>query len=315
MTNQLDDALPPFDCTVPVNGYRWWYVDGLSDCGSYGIVIIAFVGSVFSPYYYFARQRCPADPENHCAINVALYSPSGKDWAMTERGRGAVTRSPRRLDVALSSLRICRDGQLAIDIDERSVPWGRTMRGTVRVTTETANRESWQLDHHGRHTWQPVAPGARITVDFERPAVNWTGEAYVDSNSGAAPLEDGFSSWDWSRCRTASATHIRYRAIERGGRIRTVALRHSPGKELVEEEDEPVVSLPATGWRIQRQTQARGPVRVARTLEDTPFYARSVLEMAVGTETFSAVHESLSLERFSKTWVRSLLPFRMPRRR
>ena len=50
---------------VPHGGYAWWYVDALSDDGRHGLTIIAFVGSVFSPYYALraaARRRRPARP-------------------------------------------------------------------------------------------------------------------------------------------------------------------------------------------------------------------------------------------------------------
>ena len=53
---------PEFDAAVPRSGYRWWYVDGISDDGRNAVVVIAFVGSVFSPYYFRARSRGPADP-------------------------------------------------------------------------------------------------------------------------------------------------------------------------------------------------------------------------------------------------------------
>ena len=57
-----------------------------------------------------------------------------------------------------------------------------------------------------------------------------------------------------------------------------------------------------------------GTVRNLRTLEDTPFYARSLL--TDGTQAPGLViHETLSLDRFGSNWVQSLLPFRMPRRR
>ena len=67
------DGAPRFDQPVPSGGYLWWYVDALSDDGQHGLTIIAFVGSVFSPYYRSALKHCAADPENHCALNVALY--------------------------------------------------------------------------------------------------------------------------------------------------------------------------------------------------------------------------------------------------
>jgi len=44
------------------------------------VTVIAFVGSVFSPWYHWAGRR---EPENHVAINVALYSRRGNRWSMT----------------------------------------------------------------------------------------------------------------------------------------------------------------------------------------------------------------------------------------
>jgi carotenoid 1,2-hydratase len=52
-------------------------------------------------------------------------------------------------------------------------------------------------------------------------------------------------------------------------------------------------------------------LKVEQTLEDTPFYARSVLRS--GAASGPVMHESLDLDRFKKAWVRTLLPFRMPR--
>jgi hypothetical protein len=42
---------------------------------------------------------------------------------------------------------------------------------------------------------------------------------------------------------------------------------------------------------------------------------RSLLQTRLLGESATAVHESLSLRRFSAPWVQALLPFRMPRRR
>jgi len=55
-------------------------------------------------------------------------------------------------------------------------------------------------------------------------------------------------------------------------------------------------------------------LKVEQTLEDTPFYARSVLRSgSSGAVSEPIMHESLDLDRFKKAWVRALLPFRMPR--
>ncbi len=74
-----------FERDVPPGGYAWWYLDALSDDGEEAITLIAFVGSVFSPYYAWSGR---ADPLDHTALNVALYARRGGRWTLTERGRG-----------------------------------------------------------------------------------------------------------------------------------------------------------------------------------------------------------------------------------
>jgi carotenoid 1,2-hydratase len=51
-----------------------------------------------------------------------------------------------------------------------------------------------------------------------------------------------------------------------------------------------------------------------QTLEDTPFYARSLLQSSWCGERVTAVHESLSIPRLDSALVRLMLPCRMPRR-
>ena len=71
----------------------------------------------------------------------------------------------------------------------------------------------------------------------------------------------------------------------------------------------PELALKPGLWGVKRVTRGDGAARVVKTLEDAPFYARSLVE----TDGVVMVHESLSLERFKQPWVRMLLPFRMPR--
>ena len=97
-----------FDCPVPDGGYVWWYIDALSDDGEHGLTLIAFIGSVFSPYYASARRRGRSDPMNHCALNVALYGPRASRWAMTERGGARVAREASALGIGPSALAVDR---------------------------------------------------------------------------------------------------------------------------------------------------------------------------------------------------------------
>jgi carotenoid 1,2-hydratase len=57
------------------------------------------------------------------------------------------------------------------------------------------------------------------------------------------------------------------------------------------------------------------PVTVRQTLEDTPFYSRSLLDARLFGQDVTTVHESLSVPRLESLPVRLMLPWRMPRRR
>ncbi len=301
---------PEFDVTVPDSGYRWWYVDGISDDGRDGIVVIAFIGSVFSPYYFRARSHGLCDPLNYCAINVGLYRRRGKLWCMTERGRDSVERDVSRFAVGPSQL-VWRDGSLVIEINERSSPFARRVQGRVIIKPDYLNPNAFHLDAAGRHVWQPLAPSARIDVDIERPGLRWQGHAYFDTNAGERALEDDFVRWNWSRNQLGPVTHITYAVTNHEGAERGTAVDFEGTGEMIRHEAPDALELPSTGWGIKRPARSRVALDVVRTLEDTPFYARSLLKTPNATPV---MHESLALDRFRTRWVRFLLPFRMPRR-
>ena len=77
----------------------------------------------------------------------------------------------------------------------------------------------------------------------------------------------------------------------------------------------PQATLSKTLWRMPRTTRADEGSRpaVLRTFEDAPFYARSLVSSHVQGAPVTAIHESLSLDRFRAPVVQAMLPFRMPR--
>lgn len=283
--------------------------------------MIAFIGSVFSPYYARARRRSAAgtaDPFDHCALNVVLYRRAGGTrWAMTERGRGAVRRSALSLCIGPSALR-WDDGALLIEIDELTLPWPSRLRGTLRVRPACLLDKSYALDAHGVHRWRPLAPVARVEVEMHRPALRWSGPAYLDSNCGDAALETHFTRWDWSRAGLPDGrTAVLYDADRRDGGRLALALAFDAQGGVEAFDPPPVQALPAGRWGVARRTRsdAGHAASVQRSFEDGPFYTRSLLATHVCGAPVTALHESLSLERFERPWVQCLLPFRMPRRR
>lgn len=300
---------------MPKDGYVWWYVDAVSDDGEQALTMIAFVGSVFSPYYAWARSRGPTEPLDHCALNVALYRRRGKRWAMTERSRSAVVRTATSFQIGPSSL-IWDGSSLSYDIDEWSVPVPTRIRGQVRIWPTAITEHEFSLDSGGHHRWRPIAPCARVEVQLGNPSLRWSGDAYWDSNAGTRPLEADFVSWNWSRTTQPEGASILYEGIRRSGDSFCLALHADPNGGIEPFEPPEAAALSTTRWwRIARSTRADGgQARVLNTLEDTPFYSRSLLSKSLRDQPVTMVHESLSLDRFSSAWVRCLLPFRMPRR-
>jgi carotenoid 1,2-hydratase len=77
----------------------------------------------------------------------------------------------------------------------------------------------------------------------------------------------------------------------------------------------PAAALPSTLWGLGRRTRADAGhgARVVRSFEDSPFYARTLVGSRLRGHEVTAIHESLSLDRFRAPWVKALLPFRIPR--
>jgi carotenoid 1,2-hydratase len=305
---------PRFDEDIPPGGYSWWYVDAISDDGQHGLTIIAFLGSVFSPYY---KKSGRGDPLDHCSLNVALYGPQAR-WTMTERGRHAVARDAGTLAIGPSTVR-WGGGALTIDILEGDtrlfVPWQRKVAGTVRVWPEVLNRAAFALDPGERHIWHCLAPCARIEVEMTSPACRWQGKAYLDHNRGAEPLEAGFNTWHWSRAHLKEGALVCYEGERGDGSLFASALRFDRHGVPEPVELPPIAQLPDSKWGITRRTRSDiGVAEVRRTWEDTPFYARSELASRFMGEEVVAVQESLDMRRFASPLVQFMLPYRMPRK-
>ncbi|MGC8525377.1 MAG: carotenoid 1,2-hydratase [Acidibrevibacterium sp.] len=274
--------------------------------------MIAFIGSVFSPYYAAARRWGAADPLAHCALNVALYGGARKRWAMTERGRHRLSRSADALAIGSSTLSWDETG-LTVRINEVTAPWPSRIQGVVRLHCPRIAEESIALDAAGQHRWRPIAPVADAEIALTRPALCWSGPAYLDSNFGAVPLESDFSGWSWSRTTLRGGTVVLYDVIPRIGARAPLARYYARSGDVITLVPPPPVTLTPTRWRLSRATRAEAGAKIQATLEDTPFYARSLVATRLLGQAATAMHETLALDRFRAAWVQAMLPFRMPR--
>jgi carotenoid 1,2-hydratase len=303
-------ARPRFDAPVENNGYRWWYIDAASDDGKHGLTIIGFVGSVFSPYYVRARKRGTANPENHCAINVALYGRKRR-WAMTERGSRHITRSAEQFRVGPSSM-TWAENVLTIDIDERCCPLPLSLRGRISLIADPCCDAPVSLDGNGKHYWQAVAPNGKIEVSFQNPQLTWSGTAYHDMNWGSEPLEKAFKQWTWLRAKTDTGTEVLYDIERHDGTRFSFGRMFKAGQAqacgVPAQHD-----LPRGFWGMSRSVNSEAQPTLISKLEDAPFYTRNHIGLTLNGARQDAFHESLSLQRFVHPVVQLMLPFRMPR--
>lgn len=290
----------------------------MSDDGAHGLSLIAFVGSVFSPYYALARKLNGgvADPENFCALNIALYGKAGKRWTMTERGAGQVSRAADYFQIGPSNIQ-WHGQELVFICDEIGAPIPRRVRGRVTVQPNGFANFTTSIDNTGLHRWRPIAPCARVQVEFESPKVSWSGHAYMDSNEGDEPIDQAFRQWDWARATMANGdTCVIYDTAPQDGDRRLVAQRFAPSGESFGFETPKKYSLKPSAWRVGRNfySESIDAPEIISTLEDTPFYVRSLIDTELLGEKLRAVHESLDIPRLVSLPVRLMLPWRMPRR-
>jgi carotenoid 1,2-hydratase len=280
-----------------------------------GVTLIAFVGSVFSPYYRAARRHGPADPLDYCALNLAVHSPAGSAWVFTEWPRPRVTRTPDRFALGPSVLE-WRGDELCVHLDERVVPGHARVQGGIRLRPHHLFGHRFILDAAGRHRWWAIAPAATVEVELERPALRFCGTGYHDANEGDEPLERAFHTWTWARLSDARGTTVLYDADRQSGGPMTLAQRFDADGGTRAVTPPPPVKLPRTPFfffpRTTRSLPDRG-ARVLATTLDSPFYARSVIEAHLDEQARIGVHESLSLDRFATPWMQWMLRYRVRR--
>jgi carotenoid 1,2-hydratase len=272
------------------------------------------LGNPFSPAYSRARARTPGatDPLPFSAMNVALYGRTAAAFSLFERPVTAAQRAPSSLTIGKSTMR-WDDGHLRVDLDERTTPLGRPLRGTILLHPEAQPGHELAIDGRALHRWWPVAPLARLEVDLPVPGVRFTGHGYHDANAGEVPLEASFEHWTWSRARSEGRALLTYDVAETSGETRALAFEVSPRGDVAHVPSTWRSSLPRTTWGLDRDARADHghEARVVRALEDGPFYARALVETRLGGRQVVAMHEALAADRLRRAWVRFFTRFRM----
>ena len=284
----------------------------MSDDGTAAIVVIALIGNPFSPNYHRARARGDASALGYSSMNVALYARGASAWALQEQQILETDRASSSLAIGTSSMRWDGD-ELRVEIDERTSPIPRRLRGRVILRPEVQPGLELAIDGDGEHRWWPVAPVARIEVDFAEPRIAFSGHGYHDANAGSRSIDSTFERWSWSRARFEQSALLTYDVAASSGDERALALRIRKDGAVEDLERTWRTPLATTGWRLPRQIRVDegSQARVVRSLEDGPFYARALVETQLGGQRVVAVHEELAAHRLRSPLVRLLTRARM----
>ncbi|NRA98932.1 MAG: carotenoid 1,2-hydratase [Rhodobacteraceae bacterium] len=283
----------------------------MSHCGTYAVSVIAFIGSVFSPWYRWSGRR---RPHNHVCINVATYGPRGR-FTMTDRGEGALRQSQNTFEVGPSSLHW--DGEkLTIDVFEVSAPpIISRVKGRITLTPTALTDVEMLLHPEGTHIWRPFAPTAKIDVDLNKD-LQWSGHGYFDSNFGTRALEDDFSYWTWGRFPVGDGSACFYDANRRDGSQLAVGLSFDADGSAKVIDPPPLTPFNRSIWAVRRETRADPgyrPKQVKMMLE-APFYSRAAVRTKIDGEETTGVYEALDLNRFRSPLLKPMLAVRVPRR-
>jgi carotenoid 1,2-hydratase len=245
------------ECARAKGGYAWWYVEAHDTVERrYGLALILFAGSVFSPYYADRLHRGEAAIGlEHPAVNLALYErPSAaalsmkqRLWVMNEYPPSALRLDCHRINVQRSFIAQAETGELHVELREEVTRFfarpGPRLSLKLRVSAprfyEGATAEEpillGQNAAGEQHLWQPLILAAEAEVELSCGSLNirYRGVAYSDRNFGNGRLEDTFRRWSWAHGvaeqpgerRTAL---VLYQAQRREGGVTGLVLSYSP---------------------------------------------------------------------------------------
>ncbi|MCH5377715.1 MAG: carotenoid 1,2-hydratase [Planctomycetes bacterium] len=284
----------------------------MSDDGTRAFSVIAFIGSVFSPWYAWSGRR---EPENHICMNAATYGRGGC-FAMTDRGRAALKQEPRRLTIGPSAMRWTGD-RLEIELRERGAPpaFGG-ISGRIVVSPSAVTNVELPLSPDGAHIWRPFAPTCSVDVDLQQTGWQWRGHGYFDANFGTRALEQDFLTWTWGRFPGNAGTTCLYDATRRDGSSLSTRLFFDRTGLATSKPALTTKRISRSLWGLPRETRADEaftPHQVKAML-DTPFYCRSMVRTMIDGKETTGVHEALDLRRFRSPLLKPMLAVRVPRR-
>ena len=287
--------------------YEWWYYDARSDCGTWAIACIWFLGNPFSPYYRLAALGKAADPLAHNALFFALYR-EGRLHAyhFTRFPRGEVeapTLLPGTLRLGPNVLTL-NSGRSHLHLADVNANGQGLEARLVFDAPPLATVQNGEATEAGEpHFWLPAAPSCRVSAQItlrgaqngEAEEIAFTGQGYHDHNWGRLLFDSHLKDWYWARAglgreRTVLLYYVRRRSFNEAT---SHLLMFEAGRLLLHEPNAPVwlshfavngfgtiyatrLTVDSEKCRVQFDLQTR--------LDSAPFYLRVLCDAAVTRE-------------------------------
>lgn len=318
-------------------GYAWWYVEAhdTAEGQRFGLTLIMFAGSVFSPHYADRIRRGEAATGlDHPAVNFALYERSPRSsqqrlWVMNEYPPEALRVAERRIAIKDSFIDHRSDGITHIELHEHTTRFfgrpGSRLDARLTVTAPPPSQPPLELGRHAGqvHKWQPLVASGQVEVELSvgGETLRFRGVAYCDRNFGSGRLEDCFARWSWAHGVDGDQALVLYHAERLDGGVTALAVHYEkPGgpPRVVEVSAEQAASDRAGGFfwlRVPSRFTVGTAVseRLPGALEDTPFYARYAARLKSDGRSYLGVGEYLDLHRFRGRLVQRLLTYKTHR--
>lgn len=297
-------------------GFAWWYCDLVDDDGN-GVIAILSLGLPFLPGYASLARRSEA-PAARLRPSVFLSAVRNHRlcfWALHEVEPSDVVWEADRVRLGGSGLDVRIEGgqvymQAALQGQLPGCAWHAEL-DVIGPLRQPSGPEPSQAAHEWTILTAVARGTASLTARSEHLAVE--GRAYFDRNAGDASL-DGLdcASWTWGRLAFPAAERVWYLATDTEGRHHSLAMTvHADGRsELVRGIVE------ARGQRRGRWGMpypaeiAVGDslaVRMPRPIDDSPFYARYVVQGECDGQPGLGFAEACVPSRIDQAWFRPLL--------
>jgi carotenoid 1,2-hydratase len=310
--------------------YRWWYFDAVDARAETALVVIFFVGSVFSPYYAsrLARGEAPS-PADHAAVNVALYRRGARPlWVFSEYSRSRLEVGRRGVRVAQSWFERREDGSIEIVVNDLQCALRKPVRAEIRVEPRADRLAASDVRLGSEaHGWRCHVPRAVVRARFDSPSLAFEGAGYHDENWGSEPPGQALSSWSWGRVHQPTGTRVFFDAVARKGARTHLALR-GDGAAHEERRDasafrasirDYLLPLPKTLDAGRGSDGRRVVVTPTWGLEHSPFYHRALARFAPEGSSVPedaapvGMIEHVDFRRFENPVVKRMIALRIAR--